>query len=109
MKIDLVGAERRGFAMGMNEFSGYLAVALSAFLTGEIAARFGLRPEPILSWNCVRGSGLLAGVLADRFGMSVAIASVGGLTLASGFAAAIRMPETLATALSPRSRPAVHE
>ena len=46
MKIDLVGPARRGFAMGLNEFSGYLAVACSAFATGEIASRFGLRPEP---------------------------------------------------------------
>ena len=46
MKIDLVGPTRRGFAMGLNEFAGYLAVALSALATGEIASRFGLRPEP---------------------------------------------------------------
>jgi MFS family permease len=46
MKIDLVGPERRGFAMGLNEFAGYLAVALSAYASGEIASRFGLRPEP---------------------------------------------------------------
>ena len=46
MKIDLVGQEQRGLAMGLNEFAGYLAVALSAFATGEIASRFGLRPEP---------------------------------------------------------------
>jgi MFS family permease len=46
MKIDLVGPARRGFAMGLNEFAGYVAVALSAYLSGEIASRFGLRPEP---------------------------------------------------------------
>jgi MFS family permease len=46
MKIDLVGPARRGFAMGLNECAGYLAVALSALATGEIASRFGLRPEP---------------------------------------------------------------
>jgi MFS family permease len=46
MKIDLVGPERRGFAMGLNEFAGYLAVALSALASGEIASRYGLRPEP---------------------------------------------------------------
>src|SRR5437867_8564165 len=46
MKIDLVGPSRRGFAMGLNEFAGYLAVALSAYATGEIASRYGLRPEP---------------------------------------------------------------
>lgn len=46
MKIDLVGAERRGLAMGLNEFAGYVAVAASALLTGILAARYGLRPEP---------------------------------------------------------------
>jgi len=46
MKIDLVGPKQRGLAMGLNEFAGYLAVALSAYATGEIASRFGLRPEP---------------------------------------------------------------
>ena len=46
MKIDLVGPARRGFAMGLNEFAGYLAVAVAAYATGAIAARFGLRPEP---------------------------------------------------------------
>ncbi|NUO52835.1 MAG: MFS transporter [Polyangiaceae bacterium] len=46
MKIDLAGPERRGLAMGLNEFAGYFAVAGSALATGWIAARWGLRPEP---------------------------------------------------------------
>jgi MFS family permease len=46
MKIDLVGPARRGLAMGLNEFAGYVAAALSAFATGLIASRVGLRPEP---------------------------------------------------------------
>lgn len=46
MKIDLVGEERRGLAMGLNEFAGYVAVAGAALATGWIAARTGLRPEP---------------------------------------------------------------
>jgi len=46
MKIDIVGDKQRGLAMGLNEFSGYLAVALVAFLTGYIAAEYGLRPYP---------------------------------------------------------------
>jgi MFS family permease len=46
MKIDLVGVKRRGLAMGLNEFSGYLACAAAAFATGWVAARTGLRPEP---------------------------------------------------------------
>jgi MFS family permease len=46
MKIDLSGPERRGLAMGLNEFAGYFAVAASALATGFVAARYGLRPEP---------------------------------------------------------------
>jgi MFS family permease len=46
MKIDLVGPERRGLAMGLNEAAGYIAVALTALATGYIAEHAGLRPEP---------------------------------------------------------------
>ncbi len=46
MKIDLVGPKARGLAMGLNEFAGYLAVALAALATGYVAEAFGLRPEP---------------------------------------------------------------
>jgi MFS family permease len=46
MKIDLVGPGRRGLAMGLNEFAGYLALAGAAWATGWIAVRSGLRPEP---------------------------------------------------------------
>src|SRR5688572_21599588 len=46
MKIDLVGDKRRGLAMGLNEFAGYVAVAVSSLATGFIAAHYGLRPEP---------------------------------------------------------------
>ena len=46
MKIDLVGDKQRGFAMGLNEFAGYFAVAIVAFLTGWIASEYGIRPYP---------------------------------------------------------------
>ena len=46
MKIDVVGEKQRGFAMGLNEFAGYLSVAIVAFLTGWIAGEYGLRPYP---------------------------------------------------------------
>ncbi|KPP88783.1 MFS transporter [Erythrobacter sp. HL-111] len=46
MKIDLAGPRNRGLAMGLNEFAGYFAVAIAAWGTGYIAARYGLRPEP---------------------------------------------------------------
>lgn len=48
MKIDLVGDRQRGLAMGLNEFAGYLAVALTALGTGYIAANYGVRPAPFL-------------------------------------------------------------
>jgi MFS family permease len=46
MKIDLVGPARRGLALGFNEAAGYGAVALTALVTGHVAATHGLRPEP---------------------------------------------------------------
>lgn len=46
MKIDLVGEKDRGFAMGLNEFAGYVALAAIAFLTGWMASTYGLRPYP---------------------------------------------------------------
>lgn len=46
MKIDLAGPRNRGLAMGLNEFAGYVAVALSALATGLVASEVGLRPYP---------------------------------------------------------------
>jgi MFS family permease len=46
MKIDLVGPKNRGFAMGINESAGYLAVGIMAFLTATIASDYGLYPYP---------------------------------------------------------------
>jgi MFS family permease len=66
MKIDLVGPVRRGLAMGLNEAAGYLAVALTAFATGVIAARAGLRPEPFFLGLAYAGLGLGVSVLFVR-------------------------------------------
>lgn len=46
MKIDLVGEKDRGLAMGINEFAGYLAVGIVAFLSAYIAQNFGISPYP---------------------------------------------------------------
>ena len=46
MKIDLVGEKDRGLAMGLNEFAGYFAVGLVAFLSGFIAEKYGITPYP---------------------------------------------------------------
>lgn len=59
MKIDLVGEKNRGFAMGLNEFAGYMAVAVVAFATGMIASEFGLRPYPFYIGIALSFAGLL--------------------------------------------------
>jgi MFS family permease len=43
MKIDLAGPARRGLALGLNEAAGYLGVAVTAFLSGALAASYAPR------------------------------------------------------------------
>jgi MFS family permease len=66
MKIDLAGPRQRGLAMGLNEFAGYFAVALSALATGWVASRHGLRPEPFYLGIAYVAAGLCLSVFAVR-------------------------------------------
>lgn len=66
MKIDLVGEKDRGFAMGLNEFAGYFALAVIAFLTGWIANSYGLRPYPFYIGIGIALIGLLMSWLLIR-------------------------------------------
>jgi MFS family permease len=66
MKIDLVGPARRGLALGLNEAAGYGALALTAFVTGLIAERWGLRPGPFLVGVAYAGLGLGLSALVVR-------------------------------------------
>jgi MFS family permease len=66
MKIDLVGPGRRGFAMGLNEAAGYGALGLTALLTGYVAARYGLRPEPFYVGIVYSAMGLALSVFLVR-------------------------------------------
>jgi MFS family permease len=66
MKIDLAGPQRRGLAMGFNEAAGYGAVAITAYTTGLIAQRWGLRPEPFFLGIAYAGLGLGLSVFAVR-------------------------------------------
>ena len=59
MKIDLVGEKDRGLAMGINEFAGYFAVGLVAFLTGIIAQNYGITPYPFYLGIVISIVGLL--------------------------------------------------
>ena len=66
MKIDLAGPGRRGLAMGLNEFAGYVAVSLAALLTGYLAAAYGLRPAPFYPGIAFAVLGLGLSLLAVR-------------------------------------------
>ncbi len=66
MKIDLVGPQRRGLAMGLNEFAGYGAVSLSALATGYLAATYGLRPAPFYPGLVFALAGLLLSLFFVR-------------------------------------------
>lgn len=63
MKIDLVGSEKRGLAVGINEFAGYVSVGIVAFLTGYIANTYGVRPYPFYLGIAFSIIGLLLSVL----------------------------------------------
>ncbi|WP_265111216.1 MFS transporter [Halosolutus halophilus] len=45
-KIDLASPDQRGLAVGIDEAFGYTGVAAGAWITGVIAGRTSLRPEP---------------------------------------------------------------
>jgi MFS family permease len=66
MKIDLVGPERRGLAMGLNEASGYLAVSAAAFVSGYLAASLGLRETLFWMGEIIGASGLIISVAFVR-------------------------------------------
>lgn len=66
MKVDLVGPRQRGLAVGLNEFAGYLAVGLTAFLTGYLATIYGLRPVPFYLGIGYAAAGLLLSVALVR-------------------------------------------
>jgi MFS family permease len=66
MKIDLVGPKSRGLAVGLNEFAGYLALAITAFVSGYIAQRHGMRPAPFYLGIAYGVIGLALSVLLVR-------------------------------------------
>src|SRR5262245_46934704 len=66
MKIDLVGPKSRGLAVGLNEFTGYFALAITAFVSGYIAQRHGMRPAPFYLGIAYGVIGLALSVLLVR-------------------------------------------
>ena len=66
MKIDLVGPRRRGLAMGLNEFAGYLAVAIAALGASYLAVSTGPRVA-LLVWGAgASAAGLIVTLVAVR-------------------------------------------
>jgi MFS family permease len=63
MKIDLAGPSRRGLALGLNEAAGYLGVAVTAFLTGALAASYA--PQTVIWVGALAIA--LTGVLISYF------------------------------------------
>jgi MFS family permease len=104
MKIDLVGKEKRGLALGLNEFAGYISVAAVGFATGYLASVYGLKPYPfylgiafavvgtLLSWIIVRDTKqfMLLETKNNNIGRKESISSDsnshGGLTFKQVFA-----------------------
>jgi MFS family permease len=85
MKVDLVGPRRRGLALGLNEFAGYVAVGLMSWITGFIAGQWGLRPYPFYLGIGIALMGLAVSVLAVRETRGhVALESSAGPALSAG-------------------------
>ena len=66
MKIDLVGPERRGFALGLNESAGYGGLALAAGISGWLAAEFAARDVLVVGGAVIAVIALLVSVLFVR-------------------------------------------
>lgn len=66
MKIDLAGPERRGFAMGLNEASGYLAVSAAAIGSGYLAGWLGFRETLFWMGEIIACTGLFLSVVFVR-------------------------------------------
>ena len=58
-KLDLTRLEERGLTIGLNEFSGYVGVALAGILTAYLATRLGARNGLLLFGSVVIGSALV--------------------------------------------------
>jgi MFS family permease len=66
MKIDLAGPARRGLALGLNEAAGYLGVAVTAFLTGALAATYAPRTVIWVAGLAIALTGLVVSYLFVR-------------------------------------------
>ena len=66
MKVDLVGPQRRGFALGLNEAAGYGGMALTAAASGWLAAEYAARDVMVLAGAAIALVALATSVLFVR-------------------------------------------
>jgi len=66
MKIDLVGPQRRGLALGLNEAAGYGGVALAAAASGWLASEYAARDVLVIAAAVIAVLALAVSVLFVR-------------------------------------------
>lgn len=62
-KLDLTRPDQRGLTIGLNEFAGYVGLALAGVATGYMAAHLGTRLGLLVFGQVVIGTALLTSVL----------------------------------------------
>lgn len=65
-KIDITRADERGLTMGLNEFAGYVGVALAGILTGYMALTWGPRLGLLIFGSVVISLALILAIFAVR-------------------------------------------
>ncbi|MFX3623873.1 MAG: MFS transporter [Ectobacillus sp.] len=75
MKIDLAKPAQRGLAVGLNEFAGYIGVALFAFISGYVASMYSLRPEPFYIGIGIAVAGFLLSLAVKDTGQHLKLQS----------------------------------
>lgn len=85
MKIVWAGPKNRGLVVGLNEFAGYFALSVTAFLSGYIAAHYGVRPQPFYLGVGYALLGLVFSIFLVKNSPTVAPASSSTFSLAQSF------------------------
>lgn len=92
-KLDITRADERGLTMGLNEFSGYVGVALAGVATAYVAALLGPRTGLLLFGLAVTGAGILLTLAGVRETLSWAKAETAQHAAAAAAAPRPRYPQ----------------
>jgi MFS family permease len=75
MKLDLSKSTQRGLATGLNEFAGYMGVAVMAAVSGLVAASYSSRPEPFFIGIGIVVAGFILSLLIKDTGEHIKLQS----------------------------------